>query len=97
MPIYEYRCQSCNAVSEKLVRNGKEPTECPECGAEALTRLISRAGIIFKGSGFYVTDTKSTNAGTSSSTTETNKSSEGSSSGESSSKSEGKSSTATSD
>lgn len=58
MPIYEYRCQSCNAVSEAFVRNGKEPSKCPECGAESLTRLISRAGVIFKGSGFYVTDSK---------------------------------------
>ena len=62
MPIYEYRCESCDAVSEKLVRNGKEPTACPECGAEALKRLISRAGIIFKGSGFYVTDSKSSSS-----------------------------------
>ena len=58
MPIYEYRCQSCNAVSEAFVRNGKEPSKCPECGAESLTKLISRAGVIFKGSGFYVTDSK---------------------------------------
>jgi putative FmdB family regulatory protein len=58
MPIYEYRCQTCNAVSEAFVRSGKEPTACPECGAETLSRLISRAGVIFKGSGFYVTDTK---------------------------------------
>ena len=63
MPIYEYRCESCDKVSEKLVRNGKEPTACPECGAESLKRLISRAGIIFKGSGFYVTDSKSSSNG----------------------------------
>lgn len=67
MPIYEYRCQSCDAISEKLVRGGNEPTTCPECGKEGLTRLISRAGIIFKGSGFYVTDSKgSSSAGSSS-------------------------------
>ena len=66
MPIYEYRCQSCDAISEKLVRGGNEPTTCPECGKEGLTRLISRAGIIFKGSGFYVTDSKgSSSAGSS--------------------------------
>jgi putative FmdB family regulatory protein len=64
MPIYEYRCQACNEVSEAFVRSGKEPTACPECGAEELKRLISRAGIIFKGSGFYVTDSKaSSNSG----------------------------------
>lgn len=63
MPIYEYRCQSCDSVMEALVRGGKEPTACKECGAEALTRLISQAGIIFKGSGFYVTDSKSSGSG----------------------------------
>ena len=92
MPIYEYRCESCDAISEKLVRNGKEPTACPECGAEALKRLISRAGIIFKGSGFYVTDSKSSSssAGNSSKSDSTPKTE--SSSGDSSSKSESKSS-----
>lgn len=59
MPIYEYRCQECDAITEAFVRSGKEPTECPQCGKSALSRLISRAGIIFKGSGFYVTDSKS--------------------------------------
>ena len=92
MPIYEYRCQTCQTVFEKLVRGGKEPTACPECGAETLTRLISRAGVIFKGSGFYVTDTKSKNSGSSSSSSsESSKSSSESSSGDSSSKSDSKS------
>jgi putative FmdB family regulatory protein len=59
MPIYEYRCQECNEVTEAFVRSGKEPTACPECGEESLKKLISRAGVIFKGSGFYVTDSKS--------------------------------------
>lgn len=90
MPIYEYRCESCDSVSEKLVRNGQEPTACPECGEEALKRLISRAGIIFKGSGFYVTDSKAGSSSKSRSKTETSKS-ESSSSGDSSAKSESKS------
>lgn len=99
MPIYEYRCESCNAVSEAFVRSGKEPSSCPECGAEgSLKRLISRAGIIFKGSGFYVTDSKgsgsaSTSTGSSDSSSSTSTSSSESSS---SSKSESTSSTASS-
>lgn len=80
MPIYEYRCQSCSAVSEAFVRNGKEPNECPECGEkDSLKRLISKAGIIFKGSGFYVNDSR----GSSSSATTSTSSSDSSSSGES--------------
>lgn len=65
MPIYEYRCQTCNEVTEAFVRSGKEPTACPKCGAETLTRLISRAGVIFKGSGFYVNDSKGASKSTS--------------------------------
>lgn len=71
MPIYEYRCQSCDNVSEAFVRNGKEPTACPECGEESLKRLISKAGIIFKGSGFYVTDSKSSSNPASASSSDT--------------------------
>ena len=102
MPIYEYRCESCDVVSEKLVRNGKEPTACPECGAESLKRLISRAGIIFKGSGFYVTYSKSSSngAGTSaksdSGTKSESTSSDTSSKSESSSSSSDSKSTSTS-
>jgi len=92
MPIYEYRCESCDAVSEKLVRNGKEPTACPECGAEALKRLISKAGIIFKGSGFYVTDSKSSSNGSSGSTKSDSSTKTESASSDSSSKPESSSS-----
>lgn len=89
MPIYEYRCQSCDNVSEAFVRSGKEPTQCPECGEEALKRLISKAGIIFKGSGFYVTDSKSSsNSTNSSSTTESNSKTESKSETKSEAKSE---------
>lgn len=74
MPIYEYRCQSCDKVLEVLVRTGKEPETCgerclskehPEAGLGELNRKISRAGIIFKGSGFYVTDSRGGGGGTS--------------------------------
>lgn len=86
MPIYEYRCQSCNVVSEALVRSGKEPVDCPECGAEeSLKRLISRAGIIFKGSGFYVNDSKGASKSSSTSASSDTSSSEKSSTDTSSS------------
>jgi len=59
MPIYEYECQSCRHRLEKLQRISDEPlTDCPECGATALKRLISAAGFRLKGSGWYETDFK---------------------------------------
>ena len=66
MPIYEYRCQSCNHEMEALVRSGKEPETCPECQG-SLTRKISRAGVIFKGSGFYVNDSRGSSSASKSS------------------------------
>ena len=95
MPIYEYRCESCNAVSEAFVRSGKEPSSCPECGAEgSLKRLISRAGIIFKGSGFYVTDSKGSSSASTS--TPSSDSSDSTSSSSDSTSSSGKSETTSS-
>lgn len=58
MPIYEYKCESCGYKFEVITgfsRNGTR--KCERCGASA-KRLISPAGIIFKGSGFHVTDYK---------------------------------------
>ncbi len=58
MPIYEYQCASCGAVTD--IKHGfKETTNetCPKCGGE-LKRLFNPAGIVFKGSGFYVTDSR---------------------------------------
>lgn len=42
MPIYDYECQSCGAVTELLVLNGREekPT-CPDCGSAQMKKLIS--------------------------------------------------------
>ncbi|HAV21558.1 MAG: zinc ribbon domain-containing protein [Bacillota bacterium] len=59
MPTYEYMCQKCG-VFEEFQRMSDEPlSHCPKCGSP-VKRLISRnVGIIFKGSGFYVTDNRS--------------------------------------
>lgn len=57
MPLYEFRCPSGHAF-EKFYRSiGSAPSEenCPECG-KAGVRLMSAAGLVFKGSGFYITD-----------------------------------------
>lgn len=60
MPTYEYRCPSCGNEFEKFQRMSDEPVaECPSCGARAERRLSGGAGLLFKGSGFYITDYRS--------------------------------------
>ncbi len=58
MPLYEYECECCGIRFERL-QHFKDPqlTECPECGG-AVHRVIQPVGIIFKGSGFYITDNR---------------------------------------
>jgi putative FmdB family regulatory protein len=57
MPTYEYRCPSCANDFEKFQKMSDEPVaECPECGTAAVRRLSGGAGLLFKGSGFYITD-----------------------------------------
>jgi len=57
MPTYEYECKSCGHVFEAFQSMKDAPlTDCPECG-KAIRRMINGgSGVIFKGSGFYVTD-----------------------------------------
>ena len=62
MPIYEYRCQSCNHELEALQKlSDPELTDCPTCGQPQLKKLISAAGFRLKGSGWYETDFKKGN------------------------------------
>ncbi len=62
MPTYEYECTQCNYIFEAFQKITDKPLKkCPKCGGK-LRRLISGgAGLIFKGSGFYVTDYKKSN------------------------------------
>lgn len=61
MPTYDYECKACGHSFDVFQSMSDEPlTLCPECGKKQLRRLIGGGvGIIFKGSGFYVTDSKS--------------------------------------
>ena len=59
MPTYEYRCQKGHEF-ELFQRMSDDPVStCPECGAQAERLLSSGAGLLFKGSGFYITDYRS--------------------------------------
>ena len=58
MPIYEYECQDCGVRFERIQHMSDDPvTVCPECCGE-VQRVFHPVGIIFKGSGFYVTDNR---------------------------------------
>jgi putative FmdB family regulatory protein len=61
MPTYEYVCKACNHAFEEFQSITAEPTQiCPKCGKKKVQRLIGGgAGIVFKGSGFYITDHRS--------------------------------------
>lgn len=63
MPLFEYQCDQCGVRFERLQRKGDSDIEkCPEC-AGSVRRLIQPPGIIFKGSGFYVTDNRRSSTG----------------------------------
>lgn len=59
MPIYEYRCGSCDHQLEVMQKLADDPLkDCPECKQPALKKLISAVGFRLKGSGWYETDFK---------------------------------------
>ncbi|MCL6472350.1 MAG: hypothetical protein K6T91_06005 [Firmicutes bacterium] len=61
MPVYGYRCKSCNHTFEVMQSINDEPIkDCPNCKGE-VSKIFFPVGISFKGSGFYVTDYKSPN------------------------------------
>ena len=58
MPIYEYECGHCQGRFEKRQGFHEEPeATCPECNEKA-RRVFQPSPIIFKGSGFYITDSR---------------------------------------
>ena len=62
MPIYEYRCESCEHRLEKLQKMSEgDLLDCPECKNPALKRLVSAAAFRLKGGGWYETDFKKDN------------------------------------
>ncbi|HEY8445939.1 MAG TPA: FmdB family zinc ribbon protein [Thermomicrobiales bacterium] len=58
MPTYTYRCDACGHEFEQVQKFSDDPlTECPECTG-SVRRVLYPAGIIFKGSGWYITDSR---------------------------------------
>jgi putative FmdB family regulatory protein len=56
LPTYQYLCNACDHAFEEFQSFSEEPlTECPECKGE-VRKVYSSVGVVFKGSGFYKTD-----------------------------------------
>ena len=59
MPTYDYVCDACGNRFEKFQSFKDDPIKvCPVCGKESARRVISAAGVIFKGSGWYINDSR---------------------------------------
>lgn len=71
MPIYTYRCENCGVQFDRQQHFSDAPLKrCPECGEDALRKVYTPVGIVFKGSGFYATDHRSPSGAGRSSTEE---------------------------
>ncbi|MBI5929511.1 MAG: zinc ribbon domain-containing protein [Chloroflexi bacterium] len=59
MPLYAYQCRNCGHEFETRQSFNDAPlTDCPNCHQSSVFRVIQAAGVVFKGSGWYVTDSK---------------------------------------
>ena len=58
MPTYDFRCPAGHDFERFFGRISSAPSEveCPTCGATAVRQISGGAGLVFKGSGFYITD-----------------------------------------
>ena len=62
MPTYEYACQKCGYEFEKFQSIKDDPVKrCPKCKGKVVKKFSAGAGLLFKGSGFYITDYRSEN------------------------------------
>ena len=73
MPVYRYACPDCGYTFEQQQRFTDPPvTQCPKCGKQNVYRLVNRVAVAFKGSGWYITDSKSGRAKSTDETTKAN-------------------------
>src|SRR5262245_18784207 len=60
MPTYEYRCKKCGHQFERFHSiSDDSPKRCPKCRSKSVRVPAGGAGLLFKGSGFYITDYRS--------------------------------------
>ncbi|MER7082973.1 FmdB family zinc ribbon protein [Saccharopolyspora kobensis] len=96
MPTYQYACTECDHRFEQVQSFSEDSlTECPKCTGK-LRKLFNAVGIVFKGSGFYRTDNRSSNSSSSASSTSSSSSDSSSSSSSSSASSTSSSSSSSS-
>nr|WP_208115445.1 FmdB family zinc ribbon protein [Labedaea rhizosphaerae] len=96
MPTYQYACKACDHRFEEVQSfTDAALTECPQCGGQ-LRKLYSSVGVVFKGSGFYRTDSRTGSGKSESSTTSSSDSSTSSSSSKKSTESSSASSSSSS-
>jgi putative FmdB family regulatory protein len=89
VPTYQYACTTCGHQLEAVQSFSDEPlTECPACEGR-LRKVFNSVGIVFKGSGFYRTDSRSSGSDTPASKPAKSESTSGGDSGSSSSSSNG--------
>ncbi len=70
MPTYHYRCSDCGHSFDFFQKFADDPlTTCPECEG-SIRRIVQPVGIVFKGSGWYVTDSRNAKNPTSTAKTE---------------------------
>lgn len=59
MPIYQFKCTSCEHEQEHLLKTGQVIDVCPSCGKNTYQKQLTAPGLLnFSGSGFYQTDFK---------------------------------------
>lgn len=78
MPIYEFDCQDCGTRFEHLQSfSATALPSCPTCGSHHVGRLLGRPAIHFKGSGWYVTDSRNARKGAATSSASAKEGAEG--------------------
>lgn len=64
MPTYVYTCDSCSTQFEQFQSFKDSPLQvCPHCSQESVRRVFQPVGIVFKGAGWYITDSRNDNKG----------------------------------
>lgn len=56
MPIYDFKCNKCNSIFEKLVKHTEAEVACKDCESTDVSKVISaprESGVVLKGEGFY--------------------------------------------